>query len=85
MEKEKDKPSRKKFVFWGIAILSSITALKFLPSTKKKKETIKMLTQDGRLVEVDKDRIAASKGKITDAELKAWVKNNKLTSGYNGK
>ena len=85
MENEKNKPSRKKFLFWGLATLSSITALKFLPTPKKKKDTVKMLTQDGRLVEVDKDKIGINKGKITDAELKVWVKNNKLTSGYNGK
>lgn len=75
MENEKDKSSRKKFVLWGIGVLSSLTVLKFLPSaTKKKKDTVKMLTQDGRLVEVDRDMITKSKGKITDAELKAWVK-----------
>jgi hypothetical protein len=78
MEQDKNKPDRKKFVFWSIAILSSITALKFLPSVKKKKDTVKMLTQDGRLVEVEKDRITGNKEKITDAQLKAWVKNNKI-------
>jgi hypothetical protein len=76
MEQEKDKTSRKKFVLWGLGILSSLTALKFMSSSKKKKkETVKMLTQDGRLVEIDKDMIPVSKRKITDPELKAWVKN----------
>lgn len=74
MEKQNHKPSRKKFLFWGIAILSSITAIRFLPSAKKPKDTVKMLTQDGKLVEVDKERIAARKGKISVAELKVWVK-----------
>jgi hypothetical protein len=75
MEQEKDKTSRKKFVLWGFGILSSLTALKFMSfSKKKKKETVKMLTQEGRLVEIDKDMIPDSKRKITDPELKAWVK-----------
>ena len=75
MEKEMDKPSRKKFVFWGIGILSSLTVLKYLtPATKKKKKTTKMLTQDGRLVEVDENIICSIKRKITDEELKTWVK-----------
>jgi hypothetical protein len=77
MEQEKNKSSRKKFVFWSLAILSSITALKLFPSAPKRKQTVKMLTQDGRLVEVEKDRVVASKNKITDEELKSWVKNNK--------
>jgi hypothetical protein len=41
---------------------------------KKKKDTVKMLTQDGRLVEIDKHMIAGSKRKITDTELKSWVR-----------
>ncbi len=36
--------------------------------------TIKMLTQDGVLVEVDASKIyAGKKSKITDEELKRWV------------
>jgi len=77
MEQDKNNTSRKKFVLWSIAIVSSITALKLFPSASKKKQTVKLLTQDGRLVEVEKDRIGASKIKITDEELKSWVKNNK--------
>ena len=74
MEQTENSTSRKKFFLWGIGIISSITALKFIIPGKKKKDTIKMLTQDGRLVEIDKNLISGSKRKITDKELKAWVK-----------
>jgi hypothetical protein len=43
--------SRKKFLLWGAAALSSVTALRFFKIPKKKKsETVKMLAQDGTLV-----------------------------------
>jgi hypothetical protein len=33
-----------------------------------------MLTQDGRLVEVDVSKINATKTKVSDKELIAWIK-----------
>ena len=76
MEQLQKTPTRKKFLLWGAAILSSLTVLKFIPGNKqKKKETIKMLTQDGKLVEVDADKIYCGKRKkISDDQLKSWVK-----------
>jgi hypothetical protein len=78
-----DKTStRKKFLLWGAAVLSSMTALKFFSGFKKpdrlgsleKKETVKMLTQDGTLVEVDAEKLYCGKRKkITDEQLKNWV------------
>ena len=68
--------SRKKFLLWGAAVLSSLTVLKFIPgsSKPKKKETVKMLTQDGKLVEVDiSKRIYGERKKINDEQLKNWV------------
>jgi hypothetical protein len=40
----------------------------------EKKETIKVLSQDGRLVEVDISKIKRVKEKISDEELKNWIK-----------
>jgi len=67
--------SRKKFLLWGISVLSSLTLLKFISGNKQKKtETIKMLTQDGKLVEVDVKKLPGRKRKkITDEQLKTWV------------
>jgi len=68
--------SRKKFLLWGAAALSSVALLKWLPGGKKSKpEKTKMLTQDGTLVEVDMAALSASnKKKITNKELQNWIK-----------
>jgi hypothetical protein len=75
MQQPTDNSSRKKFLWWGTAALASLTALKFWgrSPSKEKKETVKMLTQDGHLVEIDKALIASGK-KVTDKELQQWVK-----------
>lgn len=41
----------------------------------QKEETVRMLGQDGRLVEVDAARIRMVKKKISDEELQTWVQN----------
>ncbi len=78
MKEENKTSTRKKFVLGGIAILTSLSAFKFwLPKAKKedeKKDTVKMLTQDGRLVEIDKALLTSNSKKITDEDLKTWVK-----------
>ena len=75
MEQFPKTSSRKKFLLWGVSVLSSLTLLKFISGNKQKKtETIKMLTQDGKLVEVDVKKLPGSKRKkITDEQLKTWV------------
>ena len=78
MEHPKQTESRKKFLLWGAAIFSALTVLRFIPANKsKKKNTVKMLTQDGKLVEVDADKLYCGKRKkITDEQLKNWVIKN---------
>jgi hypothetical protein len=39
-----------------------------------KKQVVKMLTEDGRLVEVDGALLSASRKKITNSELQNWIK-----------
>ena len=72
---QQKKTTRKKFFMWGIGILSSLTAFKLLAPSKKKNKTMKMLTEDGKLVEVDITRIQRTGQKITDKEVLTWVKN----------
>ncbi len=68
-------PSRKKFLLWSAAILGSASILKFATKTKKKEtETVKMLTEDGKLVEIDKELFVSSGTKISNAELQKWIK-----------
>ena len=40
----------------------------------EKLETIKVLSRDGKLVEVDVSKIKQIKGKISDQELQNWIK-----------
>ena len=43
---------------------------------KPKKEKIKMLTADGKLVEIDKDVLdAAASQKVNNKEILQWMKN----------
>lgn len=77
MATENKKQSRRKFLRWGIASAAVFSAVKFLlPAGKKEKEnqTVKMLTQDGKLVEVDIASIPSKKKKISNTELQNWIK-----------
>jgi len=78
MEDLKKLQSRKKFLAWGVTALSSVTVFRFLkPPKKKKTETVKMLTTDGKLVEVNAAIIPNRKKKITNRELQNWIKKDK--------
>ena len=72
--------SRKKFLSWGIGITSLLAIPAFFKSSAKKKETkmVKMLTKDGKLVEIEVEKIPSKKTKMKDAEIHSWV--NKKTS-----
>jgi hypothetical protein len=76
MENDK-RQSRKNFIGIGIAA-AVFTAFRFLvPEKRNKIKTAKMLTQDGKLVEVDVERLSVKRRKITDEQLKKWV-NKKI-------
>ena len=71
--------SRKSFVKWGLGIVASLTIFKLAGSAAPKKQdaerkTIKMLGQDGKLVEVIQSTVPANRKKISDSELKNWIK-----------
>jgi len=79
MEQSPKTSSRKKFLLWGVSVLSSFTLLKFISGGKQEKtRTVKMLTQDGKLVEVDKELLASGGKKITDEQLKGWVNKKSI-------
>ncbi len=78
MQTEIKPSSRKKFLIWTAAVLATVTASKIFGGSKKAagppSRTVKMLTQDGRLVEVDAGKIYCGKRKkISDEQLKTWV------------
>ena len=69
----------------GIGLLSFLPFLKSGLFSKKnpviscapppdKKETMKVLSQDGQLIEVDISKIKRVKEKISDEELKNWIR-----------
>lgn len=75
MTNENKKQSRRRFIGWGIASAAIFSAVKFiLPSRKKEvKETVKMLTRDGKLVEIDMAVLPSKRKKISDKELQNWI------------
>ena len=75
MKQSPNTYSRKKFIWWGAAAFTSLAAFRRFSNLKKKKnDTVKMLTQDGKLVEIDKTVLGSVSKKITDKELQQWVK-----------
>jgi hypothetical protein len=79
----KQSKERRKLIA-GLGILSLFPLLKFGLFAKKrdviscapetKSTRMKMLTQDGRLVEVDIAKIKSTKEKISNKQLQDWVK-----------
>ena len=78
MQKDKKINSRRKFMMWGASIISGLSLISLGVRAKREKKTVKMLTQDGKLVEVDKSLLTGTKEKISNADLKSWIKNKKL-------
>jgi hypothetical protein len=86
--------SRKKFLWWGAALLASVAAVRWLPFGGNKKTspgpTAKMLTQDGKLVEVDaslltkRSNFAGPGKKISNAELQNWINKPSINNSENG-
>jgi hypothetical protein len=81
MEKEHTNRaiSRKKFVVWSAGIISVLGAAKyFFRSTSKTSakdtKTVKMLGQDGRLVEIEVSKLPTKRKKIKDTDIHTWVR-----------
>jgi hypothetical protein len=81
--KPEEKTRRK--LLAGIGVLSAFSLWKATGFFFKKKQviacappeekkTMKVLSQDGKLVEVDISKIKILKGKISDQELQDWIK-----------
>jgi hypothetical protein len=74
-EKQNNPVTRKRFMLSGLGILSLIAAFKLwrFSGAKRPVKTVKMLTQDGKLVEVDVSNIPPEKKKITNTQLQNWI------------
>lgn len=83
METSKKDNSRRKFLWGGLGALSTISTLKFIIPKRQKNvipcapatTTTKMLTEDGKLVEVDISKIKKTGVKVSDKDVITWVKN----------
>jgi hypothetical protein len=75
--------SRKKFVKWGgLGSLGLLIGGRFAKiftgssDTKPgKPTTVKMLTEDGKLVEVDMSKLPKERTKISNEEVHSWIKS----------
>ena len=74
MKKNSENLSRKNFIAAGLSALAFMSVLRHVFHKKDKSCSVKMLTQDGKLVEVNKAFLGGEKRKISSGELKDWVK-----------
>jgi hypothetical protein len=68
--------SRKKFLFSGFSVAALAAFFKWgnhQPEIEKKK-TAKFLTQDGKLVEIDLDKLPTSRKAATKEDVQTWIK-----------
>jgi len=69
--------SRKKFLFSGLLSglsLAAVATFFKLGSQPEKKKTVKFLTQEGKLVEIEVDKLPASKKAATKEDVQNWIK-----------
>jgi len=79
-QNKQENNSRRKLIT-GLGVLSLFPIAKLATSFKKKEviacapeiKTVKFLTQDGTLVEVDVSKINGDKEKISNQQLQNWV------------
>ena len=83
MTANKQDFSRRKLIEWGIGALAAFSAIGLFFSQKKKKKIVKMLTQDGHLVEVDEALVKSTGKKVNNKEIHSWVKNKQKPTTYN--
>ena len=77
MQIEESKVTRRKLISWlGVLSLFTVAGAAFRPwKNNKEPKTVKMLTEDGKLVEVDAKFMATSRKIISDKDLQNWVKS----------
>ncbi|MBL7851104.1 MAG: twin-arginine translocation signal domain-containing protein [Cyclobacteriaceae bacterium] len=79
----KDQPTnRRDFLKKGLLAAAAATGAPLAAQASTSGETVKMLTPDGKLVEVDKAVLAkAPKKKVTNREILEWRKGPELDAG----
>jgi hypothetical protein len=77
MNTEDKQQSRRGFLGWALAVAGLAGAAKVVTGKKKEEEpekTVKFLSQDGKLVEVDASKIYRKRTKASDQEVLTWIK-----------
>jgi len=84
LEQISQDAGRKRIVLLGVGLLSALSFLTFglfkrrtdviACAPPETRQTVKMLTQDGTLVEVDITHLGSEKQKISNTELQEWIK-----------
>jgi len=75
MQTEAGKVTRRKLIGWlGVFSMFTMVGAAINPWKNKKPKMVKMLTQDGKLVEVDASLLASNSKKVSSKELQNWVK-----------
>lgn len=70
-----NKRDRRKIIYWITGALSALMFWKLVPGGKQKKEEpVKMLTEDGQLVEVDMKHLTGQRRKLETKEIQGFVK-----------
>ena len=72
-----NKLDRRKIIYWITGALSALMFWKVLPGdgkNGKKEEPVKMLTEDGQLVEVDMKHLTGQRQKLETKEIQGFVK-----------
>ncbi len=70
---KKQATSRRDFLRKGLLAAAAVTAVPLAAQAEDSGETVKMLTPDGKLVEVKKAVLEkAKKKKVTNQEILAW-------------
>lgn len=65
--------TRKKFLFSGLT-LAAVAAFFRWGNTPEKKRTAKFLTQDGKLVEIEIDKLPSTRKAASKDDVKNWIK-----------
>lgn len=78
MEQLKKQTSRKSFLEWGMGMVFVFVGAGFLfRKPQKQARTVKMLTEDGKLVEIDVTNIPIQKQKLRNGQIHTWITKRK--------
>jgi predicted acyltransferase len=66
--------NRRKFLFAGVS-LAAIWATLLFTKKPQAKEKVKFLTQDGKLVEIEIDKLPPAKRMASGTDIETWIKN----------